>query len=121
MKLDANNNRRIIYRIAKSNLMGKKLYSFFSFLSIILSVTFVGTIILFLQGTQTAEKRMLDGMQHVMFMDVSEGQMKEIMEEYAGVVAGGMAVALILGMAFEFAFGGAGLYQLVFRFAQGIC
>ena len=78
MKLDANNNRRIIYRIAKSNLMGKKLYSFFSFLSIILSVTFVGTIILFLQGTQTAEKRMLDGMQHVMFMDVSEGQMKEI-------------------------------------------
>ena len=27
--------------------------------------------------------------------------MKEIMEEYAGVVAGGMAVALILGMAFE--------------------
>ena len=50
-----------------------------------------------------------------------EKQMKEIMEEYAGVVAGGMAVALILGMAFEFAFGGAGLYQLVFRFAQGIC
>ena len=47
--------------------------------------------------------------------------MKEIMEEYAGIVAGGMAVALILGMAFEFAFGGAGLYQLVFHFAQGIC
>ncbi|RKI39074.1 ABC transporter permease [bacterium D16-51] len=78
MKLDANNNRRIIYRIAKSNLMGKKLYSFFSFLSIILSVSFVGTVILFLQGTQTAEKRMLDGMQHVMFLNVSEGQMEEI-------------------------------------------
>ena len=47
--------------------------------------------------------------------------MKEIMEEYAGVVAGGMAVGLILGVAVEFAFGGAGLYQLVFHFAQGIC
>ncbi len=53
MKLDSNNNRGIIYRIAKSNLMGNKLYSLFAFLSIFLSVAFVSTMILFLQGTQT--------------------------------------------------------------------
>lgn len=78
MKLDANNNQRILYRIAKSNLLGKKLYSFFSFLSIALSVTFVTVLALFLLGTQTAEKRMLDNMQQVMFMDVTESQMEEL-------------------------------------------
>lgn len=78
MKLDANNNGKIIYRVAKSNLTGKKMYSFFSSLSIALSVTFVCAVTLFLQGVQTAEKRMLDNMQHVMFMNVSEAQMAEI-------------------------------------------
>lgn len=78
MKLDANNNQGILYRIAKSNLQGKKLYSFFSFLSIALSVTFVTVLALFLLGTQTAEKRMLDNMQQVMFMDVTESQMEAL-------------------------------------------
>ena len=63
MKLDANNNGRIIYRIAKSNLTGKKMYSIFSALSIALSITFVSAMVLFLQGMQTVEKRMLDNMQ----------------------------------------------------------
>lgn len=78
MKLESNNNKGIIYRIAKSNLMGKKLYSFFSFITIVLSITFVSAMVLFLQGTQTVEKRMLKNMQQVMFMNVSEEQMKEI-------------------------------------------
>ena len=78
MKLDANNNGRIIYRIAGSNLTGKKMYSIFSALSIALSVTFVSAMALFLQGIQTAEKRMLDNMQHVMFTNVSKEQMEEI-------------------------------------------
>ncbi len=78
MKLESNNNRGIIYRIAKSNLMGKKRHSFFSLLSIVLSITFVTTIALFLTSTQTAEKRMLENMQHAMFISVSEGQMEEM-------------------------------------------
>lgn len=49
------------------------------------------------------------------------GVMREIIEEYAGVAAGGMAAVLLMGMAFEFAFGGAGLHDLIFRFAQCIC
>ncbi|MCI9531285.1 MAG: hypothetical protein HFH38_05990 [Lachnospiraceae bacterium] len=47
--------------------------------------------------------------------------MKEVMEEYAGVAAGGFAVALLLGITLEFFLGGTGLHHLVFRFAQGIC
>ncbi len=78
MKLDANNNGRIIYRIAKSNLTGKKMYSIFSALSIALSITFVSAMVLFLQGMQTVEKRMLDNMQHVMFTNVSKEQMEKI-------------------------------------------
>ena len=72
MKLDANNNSRIIYRIAKSNLTGSRVYTFFSGLTIVLSVTFIMVITLFLQGTQTAEKRMLQNMQHVIYMNVSK-------------------------------------------------
>ena len=78
MKLESNNNRGIIYRIAKSNLMGKKRHSFFSLLSIVLSITFVTTIALFLTSTQTAEKRMLENMQQAMFISVSERQMEEM-------------------------------------------
>ncbi len=78
MKLDANNNSRIIYRIAKSNLTGSRVYTFFSGLTIVLSVTFIMVITLFLQGTQTAEKRMLQNMQHVIYMNVSKEQMKKL-------------------------------------------
>lgn len=77
MKLDANNNSRIIYRIARSNLAGKKLYTFFSVLTITLSLTFVLTIMLFLQETQTAERRMLGQMQHVMYMNMTKQQMEQ--------------------------------------------
>ncbi len=43
------------------------------------------------------------------------------MEEYAGVLSGGLAAALFFGIALEFVLGGAGLCQLVLDFAQGIC
>lgn len=81
MKLDSNNNEGIIYRIAKSNLMGKKLYTFFTLLSIVLSISFVSAMVFFLQGKQIAEKRMLGSMQHVMFMNISEEQMEKIEED----------------------------------------
>ena len=78
MKLDANNNSRIIYRIARSNLTGSKVYTFFSGLTIILSITFIVVITLFLQGTQIAEKRMLKNMQHVMFINMPKERMEEL-------------------------------------------
>ena len=78
MKLDANNNGRIIYRIARSNLTGSKVYTLFSGLTIILSITFIMVMTLFLQGTQTAEERMLQNMQHVIYMNVSKERMEEL-------------------------------------------
>lgn len=77
MGLDANNNGGIIHRIAKSNLAGKKLYTFFSLLTITLSLAFVTVIVLFLQETQTAKRRMLGRMQHVMYMDMTKQQMEQ--------------------------------------------
>ncbi|MCI8705201.1 MAG: hypothetical protein HFH44_00400 [Lachnospiraceae bacterium] len=47
--------------------------------------------------------------------------MKEMIEEYAGVIAGSTAAVAILGMAVEFALGGAGLYEIVLGFSQSIC
>ena len=78
MRLDANNNGRIIYRIARSNLTGSKVYTLFSGLTIILSITFIMVMTLFLQGTQTAEERMLKNMQHVIYMNVSKERMEEL-------------------------------------------
>lgn len=80
MKLDANNNSRIIYRIAKSNLTSRRLYTFFSILTIILSVTFITAAVLFLQGTMTAERRMLENMQQVMFMMYLENRWRRLLQ-----------------------------------------
>ena len=78
MKLDANNNGRIIYRIARSNLTGSKVYTLFSGLTIILSITFIMVMSLFLQGTQTAEERMLKNMQHVLYINVPRERIEEL-------------------------------------------
>ena len=78
MKLDANNNGRIIYRIARSSLTDSKVYTLFSGLTIILSITFIMVMSLFLQGTQTAEERMLQNMQHVLYMNVPRERMEEL-------------------------------------------
>lgn len=78
MKLERNNNRRVIYRLAFSNLSGKKIYSLFTLITIFLSVTFVSTLILFLLGKQWAEKKNVDNMQQVMFMNVSQEQMNSL-------------------------------------------
>lgn len=47
--------------------------------------------------------------------------MREIVEEYAGIIAGGTATVAILGMAVEFVLGGAGLYEIILGFSQSIC
>lgn len=47
--------------------------------------------------------------------------MREMIEEYAGVIVGGFAAVILLGFAAEFVLGGAGLYEIVLNFSQGIC
>lgn len=81
MNLQKNNNSRILFRMAKSNLAGSKLYSFFTFLTIVLAVSFVSVLILFMQGADTAADRVLSGMQHVMYGNVSKSQMQDIIND----------------------------------------
>ena len=78
MKLDKNNNGKILFRIAKNNLFSRPLASILSLLSIILASTLVLTVALYLTGTEEAEQRILDNMQHVMYMNVTEEQVSEI-------------------------------------------
>lgn len=47
--------------------------------------------------------------------------MRETIEEYGSVIAGGAAAMAILGMAVEFVLGGTGLYELVLGFSKSIC
>lgn len=78
MNLNKNNNGKTIYRIAKNNLMAKKMSSFFAGLSILLAITLVSTLSLFIVGTQTAEKNTLEHMQHVMYMNVTNEQIQKM-------------------------------------------
>ena len=74
MGLDKNNNSRIIYRIARNNLLSRKLSSFFSALSVFLAVVLTTVISLYVTGYQHAERRILDQMQQVLYMNVTEAQ-----------------------------------------------
>lgn len=47
--------------------------------------------------------------------------MQEIIEEYAGIVAGGAAATAILAMAVKFVLSGTGLYEIILNFSQSIC
>ena len=78
MKLDKNNNGKILFRIVKNNLLSRPLASILSLLSIILASTLVLTVALYLTGTEEAEQRVLANMQHVMYMNVTEEQVSEI-------------------------------------------
>ena len=78
MILDKNNNGKIIYRIAKNNLLAKKASAFLSLLAILLVTALISALALFLLGQQTAEKQILDQMQHVLYMDVTWEQLEQI-------------------------------------------
>ncbi len=78
MRMDQNNNSKILYHIAKNNLMAKKSSSIICLLSIYLVTALISVISLFIQGQQTAEQRLLDRMQHVMYMDVTQQQLNSI-------------------------------------------
>ena len=78
MKLDKNNNNKILYRIAKNNLLAKKSSSFISLLSILFVTALISTLVLFILGQQMAENQILDNMQHIMYIDVTDKQIENI-------------------------------------------
>lgn len=47
--------------------------------------------------------------------------MREIIEEYTGIVVGALTTIAILSLTTEFILGRAGLYEIVLQFSQSIC
>ena len=71
MELNRNNNRRLLFRLAKNNLLSKKLSAMISVLSILLAVLLVSTLSLYLMGQHFAEQQILTKMQHAIYMHVT--------------------------------------------------
>ncbi len=78
MDLNKNNNHRILFALAKNNLLSKKLAGFFSAVSVFLAVALVSTISLFILGNQCANQRILSKMQHVRYREVTAAQAEEM-------------------------------------------
>ncbi len=76
--LTRNNNSAVIRKISKSNLKGSRIYTFFSAFTIVLAISLISGMILTVLGIKTEERRLIDQMQHVMFMDVTEEQYEKI-------------------------------------------
>ena len=76
--LTRNNNRAVIPKVAKSNLKGNRIYTFFSAFTIVLAIALLSGMILTVLGMKTAQRRILDQMQHVMFMDLTEEQYQKV-------------------------------------------
>ena len=53
MNIDKNNNRRVVWRTAKSNLLGNRLYSFFTVLTIILAVSLISGLAMVQKSAET--------------------------------------------------------------------
>ena len=72
MSMDRNNNRGVVWRVAGSNLLGNKLYSFFTVLTIILAVSLISGLAMVQKSTEREKQQILNSMQHVMYMDVTD-------------------------------------------------
>lgn len=81
MNIDKNNNRRVVWRTAKSNLLGNRLYSFFTVLTIILAVSLISGLAMVQKSAETEKQKILDTMQHVMYMNITEQQMQGLSED----------------------------------------
>ncbi len=67
------------------------------------------------------KRRVLNSIKHTLAFCEGGLFLKEIFDEYATMVAGGIAAALILGMAVKFVLGDTGIYEILLAFARGIC
>lgn len=76
MSIDKNNNRGVVWRVAGSNLMGNKLHSFFTVLTIILAVSLISGLAMVQKSGEKEKQRILDTMQQVMYMNITDRQME---------------------------------------------
>lgn len=80
MGLRANNNQTAIKRLAKNSIRNGKMRNFFVVFTIVLSVSLLIVMALVQSGYKIATQRIVDKMQHVIYMEVSEEAIQKLSE-----------------------------------------
>lgn len=78
MKLKSNNNKRIIYKIAKASFISSRLKVAFMSITIGLAICFIMVMGLSILNYKTYEKEVVKGMQDCMFYDVNRKQIDNL-------------------------------------------
>lgn len=81
MKLDENNNRNIIFHLAKSSVNNSRLRNFFTVFAIVLSVSLLMTMGTYTLGIETAMQRQVADMQQVRYEVIDKTEAKKMAEE----------------------------------------
>lgn len=76
-----NNNQKIVGKLARRSLQYAKMRNLFSVITIFLSVSLVSGIAFFYSCQQEKTNRILAGMQHVIYQNVTEEQMEKLRED----------------------------------------
>ncbi len=81
MKLDENNNRNIIFHLAKSSIYASKMRNFFTIFAIVLSVSLLMTIGTYTLQIETAMQRQVEGMHQVRYEVIDKTEAKNMAKE----------------------------------------
>ena len=74
MSLKSNNNKKIIYSLAKASLKSSKMKNAFVTITIILAICFIMVLGLSTLNYKNYERQMIKGMQDCIYSDVNEEQ-----------------------------------------------
>ena len=80
-RISANNNAGYIRSLAWKSVKSSRLRNVFVILTIVLSVSLLMVMALFYAGLNTAAKRQVKNMQHVIYYGLSEGQLSDLAAE----------------------------------------
>jgi putative ABC transport system permease protein len=81
MKLESNNNIKIINHLAINSIKGNKMRNFFIIFAIVLSVSLLMVMSLFNVGLKTSKQRAVSNVQHVIYHKVTEEQIAALLTE----------------------------------------
>ena len=81
MKLESNNNQRIVNHLAKQSVKGNRMRNFFILFTIALSVSLITFMALFTMGVRKSYERKVEHMQHVIYYDVTKEQLGNLAKD----------------------------------------
>lgn len=81
MRLEENNNKKVITHLALSSLENSRMRNFFIIITIALSVSLLMVMSLYTVGFEKSRQRDVSNMQHVIYEKVTDAQIKSIAED----------------------------------------